>query len=330
MCKVNENKKGEYKIAIGINYQVKGEKLLKMTMISQTEAIQFLQDIFKISSIPEKLTNNKAALLDEIVNHYQQKIPFQTITVISRSDEDQHISTLDDIKTQILSTQGGLCYDHSVFMKHLLEALGFQVSLIACDIQMDGLHSHMSVLVQNLIKPGDKYHVDIGSGDPLFKAIPLDFERESPVYKCGFQVYKFTKEGEEWCWWQKVSKSYSTLPLRQQDMVIDGWKKYMTFTLEPRVVEYFKNHMIKHFVTQNPPMSGATMLKLMRAVAYPNHRLLAILATSLLRENDEGEIEKTKITSKEELAGLYTKYFPKIPADKVLIAIDKMEYIFGK
>ncbi|XP_072030456.1 uncharacterized protein [Amphiura filiformis] len=239
------------------------------------------------------------------------------------SGKYQHISTLDEIKTQILSTQGGLCYEHNIFMKHLLEALGFQVSLIACDIQMDGIHGHMSVLVQNLVKPGDKYHIDFGSGDPFFKAIPLDFVKESAVYKCGFQVYKFTKEGDEICWWQKVNNSYSTLPI-----IIDGWKKYMTFTLEPRVVEYFRDHIIKHYVTQNPPMPGATMLKLMRAIIYPNQKLLAILATSLLCENDEGKIEKTKIASKEELASFYAKYFPQIPADKVLIAIDKMKYKF--
>ncbi|XP_072036929.1 uncharacterized protein [Amphiura filiformis] len=235
---------------------------------------------------------------------------------------------MDDIKAQILSTQGGLCYDHNVFMKHLLEALGFDASFNACDIGLDGVQDHVSVLVKSLVKPGDMYYVDVGSGDPFFQAFPMDFDKESPVYQCGFQVYKLIKEGEENSWWQNVDRS--TAPLNEKDIIIDGWKKYMTFTLVPREIEYFRDYMIKHFVTQNPPMPGHMFLQSMRAVTYPGRKLLAILGTSLLYENDEGKIEKTKITSKEELVGLYGKYFPQFPADLVTIAIDKMKYNFEK
>ncbi|XP_072036926.1 uncharacterized protein [Amphiura filiformis] len=205
-----------------------------MTMLSQTEALYFLKDILKITSVQEKLINDKAALLDEIINIYQQKIPYQSIIVISRRDQDQRISTMDDIKAQILSTQGGLCYDHNIFMKHLLETLGFDVSLNACETGLNGVQDHVSVLVKNLVQTGDNYYVDVGAGDPFFQAIPLDFNKESPVYQCGFQVYKFIKEGEVISWWQKVNRSYSTISLGENDIIIDGWKKYMTFTLEPK------------------------------------------------------------------------------------------------
>ncbi|XP_072036923.1 uncharacterized protein [Amphiura filiformis] len=299
-------------------------------MLSHEEAVRFLTDVLKIDSIQGKLTNNKAALLNEIINIYQQNIPFQSLTVISRRDEDQHLSTIDDIKDQILSTQGGLCYDHNIFMKHLLEALGFEVSFNACDIGLAGLQDHVSVLVKNLVKPGDMYYIDVGSSNPFFQAIPLDFNKESPVYKCGFQVYKFIKEGEEISWWQKVNRSYSPAPINENDIIIDGWKNFMIFTLEPREIEYFRDHMIKHYVTQNPPMPGITFLQSMRAVVFPGQKLLAIRGTSLFHENDEGKIEKTKITSKEEHVGLYGKYFPQLPADLVEIAIDKMKYNFEK
>ncbi|XP_072035501.1 arylamine N-acetyltransferase, pineal gland isozyme NAT-3-like [Amphiura filiformis] len=269
-----------------------------MTMLSQTEVLYFLKDILKITSVQEKLTNDKAAILDEIINLYQQKIPYQSIIVISRRDKDQRLSTMDDIKAQILSTQGGLCYDHNIFMKHLLETLGFDVYLNACESGLNGVCSHVSVLAKNLVKTGDNYYVDVGTRDPFFQAIPLNFDKESPVYKCGFQVYKFVKEGEEFSWWQKVNRSYSTAPLTEKDIIIDGWRKYMIFTLEPREIEYFRDYMIKHYVTQNPPMPGLTLLQLMCAV--------------------------------EELVGLYGKYFPQFPADLVTIATDKMKYNFEK
>ncbi|XP_072035724.1 uncharacterized protein [Amphiura filiformis] len=299
-------------------------------MLSHEEAVRFLTDVLKIDSIPGKLINDKAALLDEIINLYQQKIPYHSIIVISRRDQDQRISTMDDIKAQILSTQGGLCYDHNVFMKHLLEALGFEASFNACDVGLDGVQDHVSVLVKSLVKPGDMYYVDVGSSNPFFQAIPMDFNKESPVYKCGFQVYKFIKEGDEISWWQKVNRSYSPSPITEKDIIIDGWRNFMIFTLEPREIEYFRDHMIKHFVTQNPPMPGHTFLQVMLAVVFPGQKLLAIRGTSLFHENDEGKIEKTKITSKEELIGLYAKYFPQLPGDLVTIAVDKMKYNFEK
>ncbi len=66
----------------------------------------------------------------------------------------------------------------------------------------------------------------------------------------------------------------------------------------------------------------------MRAVIYPNQRLLVILGTSMLRENDDGTIVKISDISKEELVNLYKKYFPQLPVDWVKIAIDKMKYKF--
>ncbi len=301
-----------------------------MALLSESEAIHFLQDVLKINSISEKFTCDKASLLNEIINLYQQKIPFQSITVISRPTEEQHLSTRDDIKTQIFSTQGGLCYDHNIFFKNLLEALGYEVCLNACDINLEGTHDHVSILATNLIKPGDKYYVDVGSAAPFLQAISLDFEKQSPIHKCGYQVYRFQQEGEELSLWCKINESSPGPDGDEKGFIVDGWKKYMVFTLEPREIEYFTNHMIKHFVTQVSPTSGFSFLQHMRADLFPDQKLLAIHGTSLLQENDNGAIEKTKIRSREELLHLYTKYFSQIPADMVKVAADKMNYNYQK
>ncbi len=302
-----------------------------MAFLSHNEAIHFLQDVLKINSISEKLTSDKAGLLNEIINLYQQKIPFQSITVISRPNEEQHVSTIDDIKTQIFSTEGGVCYDHNVFFKNLLEALGYEVCLNACDVDMDGIHSHLSILTTNLIKPGDKYYVDVGTtASPFFRAIPLDFDKQKPVYKCGYRVYRFEKAGEEFSLWHKINKSSPGPDGDETGFIVDGWRKFMVFTLEPRKIEYFTNHMMKHFVTQVPAIPGFTILQHMRASVFQGQKLLAIHGTSLLQENEDGIIVKTKIRSKEELLGLYAKYFPRIPSHMVKIAADKMNYNYKK
>ncbi len=298
-----------------------------MALLSHSEAIQFLQDVLKMDSIPEKFTSDKASLLNEIINQYQQKIPFQTITVISRPDKEQRLSTMDDIKTQIFSTQGGLCYDQNIFFKNLLEALGYEVCLNACDVYLNGVYSHVSILATNLIKPGDKYYVNVRAGNlPFFRAISLDFEKQSPDHKCGYLVYRFEQEGEELSLWHKINKSSPGIDGDETGFIVDGWKKYMVFTLEPREIEFFAKHMMKHFVTA--PTAGISLLQHMRANVFPNQKLLAIHGTSLLLENNDGIIEKTKIRSRDELLHLYAKYFPQIPADMVEIAADKMKYNF--
>ncbi len=246
-----------------------------MALLSYSEAIQFLHEALQMNSIPEKFTRDKAGLLNEIINLYQQKIPHQSITVISRPDKEQHLSTMDDIKTQIFSTQGGLCYDHNIFFKNLLEALGYEVCLNACDLYLYGTHDHLSILVTNMIKPGDKYYVDVGAALPFFRAIPLDFDKQSPVYKCGYLVYRFAKEGDEFISWRKINK-YSPGSIGDERFLVDGWKKYMVFMLEPREIEYFTNHMIKHFVTQVKAMPGCCFLNHMTAEAFPGQKLLAI------------------------------------------------------
>ena len=146
--------------------------------LTKKEATQFLHDILKMTSIQEKLATTKVAFLNEVIDLFQQRIPYQTITTISRSREEQRLSTMDDMKVQMFSSQGGLCYDHNIFMKSLLEALDFDVSLVACDVWMNGIHDHALLLLKNLITPFDQYYVDPGVGEPIFRSIPLDFEHE--------------------------------------------------------------------------------------------------------------------------------------------------------
>ncbi|XP_072017438.1 arylamine N-acetyltransferase-like [Amphiura filiformis] len=296
-----------------------------MAMLSPSEAFNFLQDILKMTSIHEKLTTDKAAFLNELVSLYLQHIPFQSFTVISRPDKDQHLSTMDDIKADIFATRGGLCYDHNIFMANLLEALGFDVCLIGCDIGMHGIHDHVSVLVQNLKTPGDRYHVDVGSGNPLFRAICMDFNQESPIYKSGYLTHKFTKDGDEFSWWHQITH---TAAPSKDDVTVDGWRKFMTFTLVPRDKEYFRQYMLRHFVTQEHPEEEFSFLTALRAVVYPNKQLVAIRNSSLLLEDDEGNVEKTKIKSKEELLQLCVKYFPQFSYDMLQVVVNKMEHIF--
>ena len=297
-----------------------------MALLSRPEALNFLQDVLEMTSVQDKLTNNKGALLDEIIDLFQQRIPFQTIPTVARPEEEQHISTFEDSKAQIFSTQGGLCYDHNVFMKNLLEALGFDVYFVACDIHMSGVHDHAAIIVRNLTKQGELHYVDPGTAEPIYRAIPLDFDKESPVYDAGFQPHKFVKDGEVYSWFHKINKSR---PISDQDIIVDGFKKFMIFKLEPRVIDYFQEPMLEHFVSQGSSRQARlSFLQDLRAVQFPGRKLVAVYETSLLLEDDNGMVCKSKIRSKEELLNLYAKYFPQLPPDQVRIAVNKKNYEF--
>ena len=298
---------------------------MESVSMTKKEALQFLHEILKMTSIQEKLSTNKVAFLNEVIDVFQQRIPFQSITTISRSRAKQRISTMDDMKAQMFSSQGGLCYDQNIFMKSLLEALDFDVSLVACDIWMDGIHDHVLLLLKNVIKPGDQYHVDVGVGLPFFQAIPLDFEHESKVYTTGYLTHKFVKEGEVYSWLHKVDGQYR---FKQDGDAIGDWKKFMIFTLEPRDIGYFQDPMQMHFVTQNPPKPGHSFLNVLKANSYPGHKFVEITGTSFLVEDETGKITKTKILSKNVLLSLYAEHFPQFPAEMVQVAVEKMNYTF--
>ena len=292
--------------------------------LSSKEAVHFVQEILGIKSMTEKFDDDRAALLDEIISSFQEKIPFQTVTNVSRPQEDQHLSTMDEIKAPIFSCQGGLnCYDLNVFMKCLLEAIGYDAHLIGCNIGRN-VGSHSATLVHDLTKPGDLHYVDVGVGEPFFQSIPLNFKKESRLYRSSYLTHKFIRNGESYVWFHEVNARYR--PMSADDTVINGWNRFMEITLEPRRAQDFHKAVIRHYVTQ--PNAPQSFLNSLRCTAYPHRKMVAINNQTLLTEDSDGNIHKHRIQSKSELVSLYQKYFPQLPVDKVLAGIDNMAYVF--
>lgn len=46
------------------------------------------------------------------------------------------------------------------------------------------------IIVKNLLKNGDSYAVDVGTGE-LMSAVCLDFEIKSEIYRDGLSIYYF-------------------------------------------------------------------------------------------------------------------------------------------
>ena len=102
---------------------------------------------------------------------------------------------MDEIKADIVSGAGGLCYNINVATFYLLKALGFDVVLVhgTCTSSVMFLNNHVNVHVRNVEKTGDVFLVETAFGFPTFRAISLDFEKESPAYRDSFLEYKYIK-----------------------------------------------------------------------------------------------------------------------------------------
>ena len=126
--------------------------------MQQQEAVNFVEDVPKLSSPLSKLRENKALILNEPSRPFSLYLFRTFIFSVKRKLEDMSIPTWED---SVMRGYGGLCYSLCLFMKYLLEALGYDVYFVA--FGCPGNHIH----------PGSHHIVD-NIAFPTFEAIPLD------------------------------------------------------------------------------------------------------------------------------------------------------------
>ena len=134
--------------------------------------------------------------------------------------------TLEEIKADILSGAGGVCYNLNTATFYLLKALGFDVVLVRAKVLSTVMRpsNHIIVHARNVEKPGDAFLVDIGTGFPTFRAISLDFEKESPVYRGSFHEYKFIRhEGKILRMHRDGNQSSRGHLFGIEFHIVDGW-----------------------------------------------------------------------------------------------------------
>ena len=102
---------------------------------------------------------------------------------------------MEEMKADVVSGVGGICYTINVAAYFLLKAIGFDVLLLRskCLSSIPRPANHVIIHVRNVETPGDLFLVDTGLGFPTFRAINLDFEKESPAYRDSFHEYKYIR-----------------------------------------------------------------------------------------------------------------------------------------
>ena len=184
--------------------------------------------------------------------------------------------TWKEIKSAVMCGNGGLCYTVGTFLNCLLDALGYDTYIPASYIG-GGFTSmnHIATIVQNLTFPGSKHLVD-ACGYPTFEPIPLDFEKESPVYRQGFLEFKFVIEGNTVSRFHRRGDLFNS----SDDALPGGWRIFAKMNLTPQELSAFQQPM-KDVYTKPGVNSLDTVLITCLTILWPSSSLLLSSLCSL-------------------------------------------------
>ena len=151
-------------------------------MLTREKAIEFLQDSWHMENVELQLANDRETFLNKLIVCAYHRIPFHLL--LAFMPPEWQVKGFSDINDWCMSGQGGHCGLISPFIWHLLTVLGFNAYLsLATVTKPQDLNGHIIVIVKDLVKTGDYHLVDCALGQPSFRAISLNFEKESPVFK---------------------------------------------------------------------------------------------------------------------------------------------------
>ncbi|KAL4495131.1 hypothetical protein ABPG72_007238 [Tetrahymena utriculariae] len=264
--------------------------------LTAEEAKQFSQRI-KIDSKREDQSN--LDYLNQIVQHFQEYIPFQNAFLLATPVEKRRRLTWDEVKNDLLSGQGGLCYSLNLFFHIYLNAIGYKTDLALSTYSSP--NDHTVIIVNDVIQNSDKYMIDVGSGYASSVALPLDFEDESPYYSFSYTTLKLKWDENK----QNILRIHKSQKTGQEKVVLK-------FHLVP-IQDYFVGLAEQERIFTDPTFT-------------PFHRILCILSFNkdgarilegrqLVRENIQTNMlqnEGDEIQDENTFAEICAKEFPSL------------------
>ena len=290
-------------------------------MFSKNTAVEFLESSWGVKNIEERLENDQKNLLDELVQHILANVPFQGITYMATPSEQRKLPTYEDIKKRCMQGIGGLCYSLNTFTWQLLKGLGFSAKRAVSTVTstVTSPNNHLIILVSDVQKKNDLYLVDCGTGFPIFHAVSLNFDQESPVYHDGFLEYKYVRhEG-------KILRMHgkgdmvkpNDPPIEGLDFFMGRWRRFCSFDPEQANPTFDLNQFYLSTIDLTPfPKSP-------RAILFPEKRAVIAVNNRFIIENDKGSLETTVMASDEEILKAYVLHFPNIKQDMVRRALEE-------
>ena len=239
---------------------------------------------------------DKLGLLSQIVETFQAAIPFQSLSLMAKPLSKRRVPTMEENISEVEAGRGGLCYTLNTFMKILLEALGYTVHHVLSTVKYPD--NHILSMVYDVLFPGDKYLVEVGVGYPTFRPIPINFDKESPVYEDSFVKYKYA-------WKDGLLVRYQTLCGCKHGGHA-AWQYVYSVDVTPRELSTFESPMAT--VYTNP--DSCPFHTSLRAIIFRNQTAVCIRDMSLLIEDDSHDLKETNFSCDQEFLDAVNKYFP--------------------
>nr|KAG5699846.1 hypothetical protein BaRGS_034620 [Batillaria attramentaria] len=210
------------------------------------------------------------------------------------------------------------------------QGLGFNVQLCpsSCTFVDTGRTNHVILLVNDLTKAGDLHLVDCATQTPTFRAVPLDFEVESPVYQESFLEYKYIRHDG------KILRMHGRGdPVRHRDppregldFIVGKWRRFYCFEIRPTDNLSDLDTAFDRIFTD---VEATPTHKILRAFRFPNKKAVMIFNEKLMVEED-GEIQTTVMKGDEEIVANVKKYFPEIKEETFRAALKRWRETFGR
>ncbi|CAH1782137.1 unnamed protein product, partial [Owenia fusiformis] len=174
--------------------------------LTKEEAVTFLSDVLQFENWNEELQNDKVEFVNHLMIKYQQKQPFQTLSLLSEDLNARKIPTWEEIKTAIFTKEGGLCHTLNTFIWMLLKALGYDVYLVMSNVVINEqcfkeTFNHTLVIVRDLTVKGSLHVIDCGFVTPILNAIIIEDPAQDEdslnemMYHNGGKIFKYVKRG---------------------------------------------------------------------------------------------------------------------------------------
>ncbi|XP_015520536.2 uncharacterized protein LOC107224838 [Neodiprion lecontei] len=273
--------------------------------VKDTLSVEFFQD--------------KSDLLNKIVRAFFEKVPFQNIST-SILPPEQRFPTEQVIIENGISLKGGLNIHNNCFLKMLLEALSYKVHLVAASVVHPPkskaprrFGNHCAILVRDLEKPGDLHLVDVGSGYPVFKAVPLD---RLPYTATDVTLtYRFVEECGQW-------------HREHKDAYSETWTRFVTYDKEAvqaspaevfkgPVEELFQEDWLVAGVTAiRYPQPGSSAIPDVPDFGRDYDYVLRIVNDKITFGNSSGYTWEEPVPL-DQLVSVFQTYFPTVPKDQV-------------
>jgi N-hydroxyarylamine O-acetyltransferase len=176
------------------------------------------------------LTQTPAATvrtLHEIALHHVQSIPFENLDILLNRPISLEPSAIED--KLVHARRGGYCFEHNTLLRHVLEALGFEVTLLSARARYrlpPGVQRPRTHMLLRIDCEGQTYLLDGGFGGLSPTAalrLQLDVEQATP-----HEPRRLVSEGK----WDGFSLRAPDAVLVHQAFLGDGWHDLFEFTLE--------------------------------------------------------------------------------------------------